>query len=475
MAPYLEMNRLNSDLKLGHVPILSERKAMKKKIVIIGNGVTGTTAARHIRKQSDHDVTIISAETDHFFSRTALMYIYMGHMTYKDTKPYEDWFWEKNRLNLVRGYVEKVDFDNKSLQMQDGSKISYDALVLATGSKPNKFGWPGQDLQGVQGMYSYQDLESMEKYSPTTRRAVIVGGGLIGIEMAEMFLSRGIPVTFLVREQLYWSAVLPKEESEMVGRHILEHHVDLKLGVELKEILPDENGRARAVITSTGEEIACQFVGLTAGVSPNIEFLKDSPLEVARGIFVDHYLETNIPDVYAAGDCAQFREPLPGRRPIEQVWYTGKMHGETVAKNICSDTKSKYEPGIWFNSAKFFDIEYQTYGDVPAQFPEGIDSLYWEDSQRHRSVRINYEKDSHQVTGFNFFGIRARHHICERWLHEKQNIQYVLAHLGALNFDPEFFPRFEQDVLQHYNEKHPGKPVQLETKKGLFSKFFAVS
>mgnify|MGYP000164776679 CR=1 FL=1 len=109
-------------------------------IVIIGNGIAGITAARHIRKLSDHQITIISGETDHFFSRTALMYIYMGHMRFEDTKPYEDWFWEKNRINLVRGYVEKVNTEGRQLEFDDGKKMSYDKLVLACGSKSNKFG-----------------------------------------------------------------------------------------------------------------------------------------------------------------------------------------------------------------------------------------------------------------------------------------------------------------------------------------------
>jgi len=132
-------------------------------IVIIGNGISGVTAARHIRKQdSETKITIISAETDYFFSRTALMYIYMGHMRFKDTQPYEPYFWKKNRIELKRGFVENIDYKSKSLQFTGGDSMIYDKLILAVGSKPNKFGWPGQDLPGVQGLYSYQDLELLE-------------------------------------------------------------------------------------------------------------------------------------------------------------------------------------------------------------------------------------------------------------------------------------------------------------------------
>lgn len=120
----------------------------------------------------------------------------MGHMKYDNIKPYEDWFWTKNKIDLKRAFVEKVDVRHKKLLLHGGEQLAYDQLVLATGSKPNKLGWPGQNLKAVQGLYSYQDLESMEHYSKDLKKAVIVGGGLIGIEMAEMFLSRNIPVTF---------------------------------------------------------------------------------------------------------------------------------------------------------------------------------------------------------------------------------------------------------------------------------------
>ena len=304
-------------------------------IAIIGNGISGITAARYIRKFSDHQITVISSESDHFFSRTALMYIYMGHMRFEDTKPYEDWFWEKNRIDLKKGFVEKVNHQDNELLFVGGEKMKYDKLILATGSASNKFGWPGQDLEAVHGMYSLQDLEAMEKYSDGLKRAVIVGGGLIGIEMAEMFHSRNIPVTFLVRETDFWNGVIPLEEAKMVGRHILENHIDLQLQTELKEIVDDGNGKACAVITSKGERIECGFVGLTAGVHPNIDFLKESGIEIQRGIVVNDFLETNIPNIYAIGDCAQMQNPKPGRRPVEAIWYTGRMMGETVAYNVC--------------------------------------------------------------------------------------------------------------------------------------------
>ena len=434
-------------------------------VAIIGNGIAGITAARHIRKLSDHKITVISAETDHFFSRTALMYIYMGHMRYEDTKPYEDWFWAKNRIDLKRAFVQKVDAKEKTLHFEGGEKMSFDKLVIATGSKPNKFGWPGQDLNRVQGMYSYQDLQGMEAASKGLKHAVIVGGGLIGIEMAEMFHSRHIPVTFLVREKSYWNNVLPAEESEMINKHILENGIDLRLETELKEIHDDGNGNACAAMTNKDDKIDCQFVGLTAGVSPNIAFLKDSGIETARGVSVNEYLQTNHPDIYAIGDCAQMKPPPPGRRPIEAIWYVGRMMGETIAHSICGK-QTIYAPTTWFNSAKFFEIEYQVYGTVLANAPENHQSIYWEHPDGRKSIRVVYDSENGTVIGFNLMGIRYRSEVCLKWIEEATSVEKVLQNLGIANFDPEFYDEYEKEVVKVYNAK-TGKNLKLKSRRGL--------
>jgi len=437
-------------------------------IVIIGNGIAGVTAARHIRKLSDKKISIVSAESKYFFSRTALMYVYMGHMKFEHTQPYENHFWKKNRIELVEGYVTKVNTQEKIIQIDGARDLNYDKLIIATGSKPNKFGWPGQDLDGVQGLYSKQDLELLEENAPNNKvckRAVIVGGGLIGIELAEMLRTRNIPVTFLVRETSFWNGVLPKGESEMINEHIREHHIDLRLGTSLKEVNSDENGKVKSVtLAETGEEIDCNLVGLTAGVTPNIDFLKESGIELGRGVKVNRFLETNVEDVFAIGDCAEQHEAIGNRRPVEAVWYTGRMMGEALAQTICGN-RMEYNPGHWFNSAKFLDIEYQTYGwvfserrkkDMEAHF-------YWRHPKEKICITIAFDKNSEVLLGINTFGIRLRHEIFDRWLSEKRAIDFVMEHLIDANFDPEFYKKFESQIVSKYNSDF-GKSIKLKKK-----------
>jgi NADPH-dependent 2,4-dienoyl-CoA reductase/sulfur reductase-like enzyme len=427
-------------------------------IVIIGNGISGVTLARHVRKLSDHKITIISSESEFFFSRTALMYVYMGHMKFEHTQPYEKWFWKKNRIHLKKAYVQKVNTDDKTLYLAGGGQLTYDKLVIATGSKPNKFGWPGQDLKGVLGLYHKQDLENLERYAPNNevcKRAVIVGGGLIGIELAEMLSSRSIPVTFLVRESSFWNGVLPEGESTMINRHILSHHIDLRLSTNLKEIKANDKGRVKSVIIEeTKEEIACDLVGLTAGVSPNIDFLKSSKIALGKGVLVNRQLETNVKDVFAIGDCAEQQKAIGNRQPIESVWYTGRMMGETLAQTLCGNRRS-YKPGHWFNSAKFFDIEYQTYGWVHGMKgkPEYEEQFHWIHKDDDKCITVAYHKNTRLFLGINTFGIRMRHEIFDRWLTEERDVDYVMEHLEEANFDPEFYSRYENQILKAFTNR----------------------
>lgn len=418
-------------------------------IVIIGNGISGVTLARHIRKLSNKKITIISAESEHFFSRTALMYVFMGHMKFEHTKPYEDNFWKKNKINLIHELVEQVKPSENALLLANGTKIFYDKLVIATGSKPNKFGWKGQDLMGVTGLYHKKDLENLEILAPNCKRAVIVGGGLIGIELAEMLRSREIEVTFLVREKSFWDGVLPFGESQLINRHITAHHIDLRLETGLKEIISDDNGRVKAVITDKNETIECQIVGLTAGVSPNIDFLENSGIELGKGVKVNRFLETNIPNIYAIGDCAEQHEGIGLRRPIEAVWYTGRMMGEALAQTL-TGKKTQYNPGHWFNSAKFLDIEYQTYGWVFAKPMEYEQQLYWENQKENLAVRISFHKETRVFLGINTFGIRMRHEFFDRVLSENKSVDYVIQHLAEANFDPEFYKPYEKKIQHQF-------------------------
>ena len=422
-------------------------------VIIIGNGISGITVAKHLRKKSKCSISIISEETPYFFSRTALMYIYMGQMRMQDTQPYENSFWKENNLELLQDTVTQIETSKNQIFTKQNGTLSYDKLILATGSIPQKFGWKGQDLKGVTGMYHKQDLETITAIAQnkeSCKRCVIIGGGLIGIELAEMMYSRNIPVTFLAREDSFWSSVLPETESRMISEHIEKHGIDIRYNSNLDKITSDTRGNANGiVIKETQEHIDCNLVGICTGVRPNIDFIKTSDININRGILVNEYLQTNIENVYAIGDCAEKQNPIPNRRNIESVWYTGRIMGETLAKTL-TEKPTKYSPSHWFNSAKFFDIEYQTYGIVHNNPNETQKHFSWQHPSKEICVTIAYCPKSLEFQGINSFGIRMRHEVFEKWLDEKQKVDFILKKLHIANFDPEFYKSYENDIYKAF-------------------------
>lgn len=429
---------------------------MKNDTVIIGNGIAGITAARQLRKKSDQRIRVISAETPYFFSRTALMYVYMGHMKFEDIKPYEDWFWEKNRIELIHARVERVIPDEKSLVLDTGEKMKYDQLVIASGSKTKYHNWEGQDACGVQGLVSYQDLELLEANTPkpfqkdhSTRKAFVNGAGLIGIEMAEMLNTRDIDVSILVREDRFWGGVLTKNEARLIGKHIESHGVELLYETELDKVLSNENKRIRAIQTKAGDQFDCQLLGIATGVTPNVTFLEDSGLEIDKGICVNEYLETNLENIYAIGDCAQIRDPLPGRKSIEAVWYVGRMMGEVLG-NTLAGKRTAYRPGPWFNSAKFFDIEYQTYGNILPDGDPDQAHYFWKAQGDRQFITIGYHPETEIFQGINTFGIRMRHEYFHNAIKREMKVGEVIGGIKTANFDPEFYRKWSSRLIADF-------------------------
>lgn len=421
-----------------------------KSTIIIGNGIAGVSLALELKRlEPKAEITIISGESKFHYSRPALMYIFMGHMRYEDTMPYPESFWKKQDIELKQAWVTKADTAQQKVFCDDGSVLDYDNLVLATGSKPNKFGWPGQDLQGVQGLYTLQDLDLLEGHVRDAKNAIIVGGGLIGIELAEMLHLRGIHVTFLVREKSYWNRILLPEESSIVNEVIRKEGIELKLETNLKEIVDNGNGRCRSVIIEeTGEELPCEIVGLTAGVSPNITVASESGISTNRGIIVDEFFKTSAENVYSIGDCAEIHYS-DGRKGLDQLWYTGKMQGKQLARNLTS-TPQAYKKPIYYNSAKFMDVEYQVYGEVP--FPNEQDThFYWESADKRQCVRM-VARDG-KFLGLNSLGTRYRQNVCEKWINDKSTIEQAIDELPLANFDPEFFKKLEKEIVPFFKKQ----------------------
>lgn len=411
--------------------------------VIVGNGVAGIQAAFEIRKRHEPKnarITVIGEETEYFFSRTALMYAYMNQLDRRDLEPYERGVYDRQEIDLVHDRVVDLDADDQRLQTESGNSIPYDKLLLAVGAKPRMLPFEGLDRvdEGVVNFVSMQDLDECERLTWSTDRAVVVGGGLIGIELVECLDHNGVDVTFLVREPFFWPTGLHREEGEMITEHIRSHGIDLHHEEELAEVMPegDGSGRVGAIRTDQETTYPCQMLGLAIGVVPNTDWLEDvtTPPDIDHGILVDRSFETSLPNVWAAGDCVEI-ETDEGDNIVEHIWYSAKRHGTQAGRSMLGDDVT-YEQPIFYNSAKFMDIEYTTVGEVTTA-PEGTPSLYRKMPGEDISQRIVYDENE-QVIGFNMLGSRWDHRPLMDWIRERRSLDWVLDHLEAAQFDVEF-------------------------------------
>ena len=419
------------------------------KTVIVGNGVCGIEAALALRaREPQSEIAVVSDEHDHFFSRPALMYVFAGQLTLQGTEPYDRRLFDRARLVRVRDRVTALDTNALTLAMASGARLGYDRVLLAVGSRARPAPWPGSDGPGVHAFVTLRDLERLDADARAGQRAVVIGGGLIVVEVAEILAHRGLRVTFVIRETWYFPVALERREAALVAEHMRGHGIDVRLGAAVDEIRRGEGGRVTAVRVG-GEDIPCDLVVAAIGVVPNTGFLAGSGIALAPGgaIEVDAALKAGAPGVWAAGDCANV-DWIDGTRRPEQLWYTARDQGRAAAASMCGDPVT-YRRGHWYNSAKFFDLEYTTAGWIPVSLDADNEPVAVEAGTRtwfHRapgsfaSERIVCRGDA--VVGFNMIGGRWNHEPLLSWIDERRPLDWVVSHLGEAQFDEELTARY---------------------------------
>jgi len=449
------------------------------RVVIVGNGVAGMEAALAVRKREPGwDITILSEESDHFFSRTALMWVFSGQMSLRDIEPLERDAYQRLGLRRVRARATGIDTSARKVSLAGGADaIDYDRLLIASGSQPRPGPWPGSDARGVGHFVTLQDLDwyerevhggasrrgepprarahasassddspyrfreaAAERRGRLAQRPAVVGGGLIGIEAIEVAVAAGHRPHFFIREEWFWPIALEPREAQWISRRMADHGVEVHLEHDLEALETDADGNVAAVRTNHGRyESDCVVIAI--GVVPNTQWLTGSAIELDErgGIVVDEGLRTSAPDVFAAGDCASVRWFDGTRRP-EQLWYTARDQGRVAGRRLLGDTP-QYNRGTWYNSAKLMDIEYTTAGLVNLKL-ERETNWFFEEKGRVRSTTRVVLQDDH-VVGFNMLGRRWDHTVLTRWIEERRALGWVLAHLNEAAFDTELVPPLE--------------------------------
>lgn len=294
------------------------------RYVIIGTGVAGFSAVEAIRSADRAGEIVLIGDDPHgFYSRPGLAYFLTGELQDKTLFPKSREAYARLKFIYKKARVTGMDRQHKTLMLDNKTPLTYDKLLIATGASAIPLTVPGANLQGVLKLDDLEDARGILKHAKRGRTAIVVGGGITALELTEGLLAHGMQVHYLLRGNRYWSNVLDEQESRIVEARLQEEGVQLHFHSEVQEIL-GRSGKVVGVRLLNGQTMKCDLITYAVGIKPRLNLARTADLACDRGILVNEFLQTNDPDVYAAGDVAQVYDPISGRSVLDSLWRDRK-------------------------------------------------------------------------------------------------------------------------------------------------------
>jgi 3-phenylpropionate/trans-cinnamate dioxygenase ferredoxin reductase subunit len=358
----------------------------RERIVIIGASLAGATAAAGLREGGfEGDITLVGAEARPPYNRPPLSKGYLrGQEKFEDqlVKPAD--YYSGARIDLrMRARVTGVDPARKQVSLEGGERLPYDKLLVTTGSRNHTLDAPGADLAGILQLRTVEDSDRIRSAAQMARRAVVVGFGFIGCEVAASFRQMGLEVAAINNHPVPLARALGPEVGAVLGEIHRDKGVELVLddGVAAFE----GAGRVERVRTKKGRVLECDFVVAGIGIVPNVELLAAAGAGVDNGVLVDEHCRTSLPDVWAAGDVANHMHPLFGRLRVEH-WNHADRHGRAAARSLLGDdTPYDYVHSFWSDQYEHV-IEY-------VGFARSWDRIVFRGRREERKLLAFYVKD----------------------------------------------------------------------------------
>jgi NAD(P)H-nitrite reductase large subunit len=331
--------------------------------VILGTGVAGIGAAEAIRAiDKQGTITFIGDDPHGYYSRPGLAYYLTGEVEQSQLYPFRPEDYKSLNAHFWRGTATAILPQLQQVQLSDGKRIPYDRLLLAVGASATRLKVPGSNLEGVVKLDTMDDTQRIIAMSKRTRTAVVVGGGITALELAEGLAARKVKVHLLIRTNRYWSNVLDETESEIVQHRLKEDKITLHFESELEEII-EKRGKVAGIRMKNGKQIACDMLAYGIGIQPRAEIAKAAGITCDKGILADEHLRTNIPNIYAAGDVAQVFDPISGRSVIDSLWSPARDQGRIAGTNMAGRSMS-YRKSISFNVTRLAGLTTTIIGTV---------------------------------------------------------------------------------------------------------------
>jgi NAD(P)H-nitrite reductase large subunit len=326
--------------------------------IIIGNSASGVAAIEAIRKYDEKSqITVISDESYTSYSRPLISYLLGKKVTLKMMPYREISFYKDNQVKLVLNTkVTKLDLSKKEVILMDKQKIYFDKLLIATGGRPINLRIPGSKLNGIFTFFKLDDVGEIERYIKTNKikEAVVVGGGLIGLKTTEALIELKIKVTIVELADRILSSSFDKKVSSIIEEALKKKNCKLIISNTIKEI-KEKNNKKKEIILMNQERISTDLIIVAIGVRPNIELVKNTPIRINKGILVDKFMQTNVKNVYAAGDCCEAKDLISMKnRPIA-IWPVAVQQGKIAGFNMAG-VKREYQGSFIMNSVELCAI-----------------------------------------------------------------------------------------------------------------------
>ena len=307
-----------------------------KQYVIVGASAAGIAAAEAIRTgDAAARIIMISDEAEPPYFRVMLSFVLAGKFDRKKMPLRPEKFYRSLDIAPLFGKrVVSLEPQKNRVTLDDRTSIGYDALLLATGARPWPLTVPGSDRDGVFYFRTGRDLDAITAMLKPSGRAVVIGGGLVGIKVADALLDRKMDVTMMVSSNTILSQTADPGTADMVLKTFKQRGVTIMTGTYPKEFQGRGND-LETVVTNNGDRLACQLAVIGKGVLPNTDLAAQASLDVGKGIITNLYLGTNIPNIFAAGDAAQTLDIVSGQPELHSIWPAAVEEGRTAGFNMC--------------------------------------------------------------------------------------------------------------------------------------------
>ncbi|SFR92913.1 Pyridine nucleotide-disulphide oxidoreductase [Halomicrobium zhouii] len=365
---------------------------MSTSHVIIGDGIAGSSAAETIREADpDADVTVITDEGETLYNRILIKEFAKGKLPEAPISIHEpDWYDERDIGLELNTHVTDVDTDAHEIRTHSGDVYEYDKLLIATGGTPAQLPVDNSDADGLHHFWTFQDARAIREHAEEADKGIIVGAGLLGIDLAAICGAQDIEANFLMRGNRWWRYALSLDGAEILHDAMREKGVTPQFDSGVDHFETDDDDQIVAAIDPNGERYEGDFAGVAIGLHFNTEFLRGSGIETDNGVVVDEYMRTNDEDVYAAGDITQFWDTILDERAQNGAWGSAKEQGSIAGNNMVADVDDDTEEEAfrWVStySITHFDFPFLSFGH-PTLGDEEAEAKYGEREWRRLTFK----------------------------------------------------------------------------------------